>query len=56
MREKIGITLMKIGFAAFLIFGSALDGPGNDMRVVYGGIIAGLIVLIAGTTMARAWN
>lgn len=56
MREKIGAALAGVGFMAIFVFGAALDGPENDMRVVYGGIIAGMIIFTAGAITAEAWN
>lgn len=47
--------MLGIGAGMFFLFGSALDGPGNDMRIVYGGIIIGLILMYAGAKMADLW-
>lgn len=54
-REKIGEKMLGIGAGMFCLFGSALDGPGNDMRIVYGGIIIGLILMYSGAKMADLW-
>ena len=37
-KEKAGELILGIGFMGFLIFAAAIDGPGNDMAMVYGGI------------------
>ena len=47
--------MLDIGMGMFFLFGSALDGPGNDMRIVYGGIIIGLILMYAGAKLADLW-
>lgn len=54
-RKKIGEKMLGIGAGMFCLFGSALDGPGNDMRIVYGGIIIGLILMYSGAKMADLW-
>lgn len=48
--------MLGIGAEMFCLFGSALDGPGNDMRIVYGGIIIGLILMYSGAKMADLWT
>ena len=52
IREMFGEVLLGIGFVGMMIFGAAIDGPGNDMAIVYGGILASLVLLGAGGTMA----
>lgn len=47
--------MLGIGAGMLLLFGAGLDGPGNDMRIIYGGIIIGLILMYAGAKMADLW-
>lgn len=47
--------MLGIGTGMLLLFGAGLDGPGNDMRVIYGGIIIGLILMYVGAKMADLW-
>lgn len=56
-REKIGSWIAGIGFALVLFFGAAIDGPGNDMRVVYTGVAAGITLMALGATVGdmREW-
>jgi len=56
MRKKIGERMATIGFIAFLIFGSAIDGPDNNMVFVYMGCIASLASMAAGATIGEMWN
>lgn len=56
LKRKIGTFLAKIGFVMFLIFGSAIDGPGNDMRVVFTGIAIGMTIMAAGCTLGEWWD
>lgn len=56
LREKVGTWVAGIGFMMFLIFGSAIDGPGNDMRVVYTGIVMGMTIFAAGATIGGFWD
>ena len=51
----IGEKLLWIGAGMVWLFGAGLDGPGNDMRIIYGGIIIGLILMVAGAKMADLW-
>lgn len=48
LREKIGMVMGSAGFVGFLFFASAVDGPGNDMRLVYGGLIISIALLFFG--------
>lgn len=50
-KEKAGTGLAGIGFMGFMIFAAAIDGPGNDMALVYGGILANMALLTIGGTM-----
>lgn len=54
-RKRIGEKMLGIGAGMLLLFGAGLDGPGNDMRVIYGGIIIGLILMYVGAKMADLW-
>ena len=54
-RKRIGEKMLGIGAGMLLLFGAGLDGPGNDMRVIYGGIIIGLILMVVGAKMADLW-
>ncbi len=56
MRKKIGEKMAAIGFIAFLIFGSAIDGPNNNMVFVYMGCISSIAVTAAGATLGKMWN
>lgn len=47
--------MLGIGAGMLLLFGAGLDGQGNDMRVIYGGIIIGLILMYVGAKMADLW-
>lgn len=53
--KRIGEKVLGIGSGLILFFGSGLDGAGNDMVVIYGGIIAGLICMVIGAKMADLW-
>lgn len=52
IKEMFGEVLLGIGFVGLMIFGAAIDGPGNDMTVVYSGLFSSLVLLGAGGTMA----
>ena len=52
IKEMFGEVLLGIGFVGLMIFGAAIDGPGNDMAVVYSGLFSSLVLLGAGGTMA----
>lgn len=54
-RKRIGEKMLGIGAGMLLLFGAGLDGPGNDMRVIYGSIIIGLILMYVGAKMADLW-
>lgn len=54
-RKRIGEKMLGISAGMLLLFGAGLDGPGNDMRVIYGGIIIGLIMMYSGAKMADLW-
>ena len=54
-RKRIGEKMLGIGAGMLLLFGAGLDSPGNDMRVIYGGIIIGLILMYVGAKMADLW-
>ena len=54
-RKRIGEKMLGIGAGMLLLFGAGLNGPGNDMRVIYGGIIIGLILMYVGAKMADLW-
>lgn len=54
-RKWIGEKMLGIGAGMVWLFGAGLDGPGNDMRIIYGGIIIGLILMVAGAKMADLW-
>lgn len=54
--KKIGEKLLGAGMGAVLLFGSGLDCPENNMILIYGGIIAGLVFMIAGAKMADVWR
>ena len=56
LKKKTGEYLMGIGLLIFMFFACAIDGPGNNMRVVYGGIGTGMTLAIIGATMADAWQ
>lgn len=47
--------MLGIGAGMLLLFGAGVDGPGNDMRIICGGIIIGLILMYAGAKMADLW-
>lgn len=51
IKEKAGEIMVGIGFMGFLIFASAVDGPGNDMAMVYGGLIVNMAMMGAGSMM-----
>ena len=46
--KRIGDFMMAAGFIMFMIFGSAIDGPGNNMILVYGGCIASMAAMLIG--------
>lgn len=54
-RKQIGEKMLGIGAGMLLLFGAGLDGPGNDMRIIYGGLIIGLILMYIGAKMADLW-
>lgn len=54
-RKQIGEKMLGIGAGMLFLFGAGLDGPGNDMRIIYGGIIIGLILMYVGAKMADLW-
>lgn len=54
-RKRIGEKMLGIGAGMLLLFGAGLDDTGNDMRVIYGGIIIGLILMYVGAKMADLW-
>lgn len=47
--------MLGIGAGMLFLFGAGPDGPGNDMRIIYGGIIIGLILMYIGAKMADLW-
>ena len=51
--KKMGDVLMAAGFIAFLIFGSALDGPDNNMALVYSGCIASMAAMWIGFKLSE---
>ena len=53
--KKIGEWMAAIGFMGFLFFASGIDGPGNDMRVIYTMIAISMTVAIIGATIADLW-
>lgn len=53
---KVGTTLAGIGFMGFLIFASAIDGPGNDMRIVLGGLGISMALLFIGGKMVDVFE
>lgn len=55
-REKAGRSAFGIGTGAVLLFGSGLDCPENNMFIIYGGVITGLIFMVIGAKMANAWG
>jgi hypothetical protein len=54
--KKIGEYMAGIGFLGFLIFASAIDGPGNDIRMVYVAIAICMTIAIIGATIADLWQ
>ena len=48
MRNKIGLTLFGVGFMGVLVFGSALDSPGNGLKVALTGICVSVLVATVG--------
>lgn len=54
--KRMGETMAALGFMAFLIFASAIDGPGNDIRMVYLCIAISMTVAIIGATIADLWQ
>lgn len=54
-RKQIGEKMLGIGAGMLFLFGAGPDGPGNDMRIIYGGIIIGLILMYIGAKMADLW-
>lgn len=54
-KKKAGEKILGAGMGMVMLFGAALDGPGNNMIIVYSGIIIGLILMYAGAKMADLW-
>lgn len=54
-KKKAGEKILGAGMGMVMLFGAALDGTGNNMIIVYSGIIIGLILMYAGAKMADLW-
>ena len=54
-KKKAGEKILGAGMGMVMLFGAALDGPGNNMIIVYSGIIIGLILMYAGAKIADLW-
>ena len=55
-RKKIGEWMVAVGFMGFLFFVSGIDGPGNDVRVIYIMIAISMTVTIIGVAIADFWG
>lgn len=47
--------MLGIGAIGLMIFASAIDGPDNNMVVVYMGCFGSMASMITGATMADMW-
>lgn len=47
---------MAAGLILVCLFGSALDGPEDSMRIVYAGIIVGLALMFIGGVQAQLFT
>ena len=56
IKKKIGEKMAAGGMVGFLIFASAIDGPGNSLGMVYTCIAACMTIAIIGATMADLWE
>lgn len=54
-RKRIGEKMLGIGAIGLMIFASAIDGPDNNMVVVYMGCFGSMASMITGATMADMW-
>ena len=52
-RKKIGELLVVAGFLIVMIFGMALDGPGNHMPTICAGILVGAVMMLVGAGQAQ---
>lgn len=50
--KKLGEVILGVGFFGLFLFISALDGPGNNMAMVCGGILFNLALMGIGNMMS----